>query len=281
MSRMFLRGAAALTFLFLGSSFASAFPVVNQVRTTATLSGALTGTVQYRLTDGGSLTTRNNTYALALSTRTTSGGTNQDGSISYGQITPSTIYRTYCMEITENLNQNAITTVIDRIPPGTADPRQSPLSVKTPSVAAMERAAWLVRYGEQLVGGTTHEKQAAVQLAIWEIVYDAGATAEGNINTINGTNAGFRVDSGFTATTLSNVETLLKLSWNEGTVRRHDGLGFYQNVTLNSSGTETVRLANGQNVLAAVPEPSTFAIAGLSGLAMLGLGLRRRKMARA
>lgn len=82
---------------------------------------------------------------------------------------------------------------------------------------------------------------------------------------------------------------MLAASWNgtPGDVKKYGALGFYQGVTLDSSGN-TVRLTNdqgtpitGQNVLAGVPEPSTFAIAGLSSLAMLGYGLRRRKMARA
>ncbi|MEW4568956.1 PEP-CTERM sorting domain-containing protein [Tautonia sp. JC769] len=48
-----------------------------------------------------------------------------------------------------------------------------------------------------------------------------------------------------------------------------------------AGGDETVRFLVNMKQVTLVPEPSTFAIAGLSGLAMLGYGLRRRKMARA
>lgn len=74
--------------------------------------------------------------------------------------------------------------MIDRIPPGTANPQQYPFDQVTPSVAALQRAAWIIQNGANAAGvnGTADQIAAGIQLAIWEIVYDVGTNAQGDVN---------------------------------------------------------------------------------------------------
>lgn len=290
------RGATALAVLLAGASVASAFPIVNKVQTTNTGPGQNGRVTVKSLTEDAFLINQNNNTALnnastsarQFSTTTTAGATDQGGN-TYAQYTPGRNYTTFCIEVTEFLTTSSVTTVIDKIPPGTANPNQVPFDQVTPSVASMQRAAWIIQNASTIATGTGAQIAAGIQLAVWEIVYDAGTDFQGNVNSLRSItigsetfDGGFKVESGFSTQAINNANALLAASWNgtPGDVKKFGALGFYQNSTLDANGN-TFKLANGQNLITAVPEPSTFAVAGLSTLALLGLGLRRRKMARA
>lgn len=294
MRAYFRQSMTALAVLLIGATVATAFPIQNFTATQApgTLgknqgatvkligaSGAL-GAGGLATSAGGFTTTTtrvdnsdppgspaNDGYTgnLAFTGSGTTTGSNT-GIHNYGT------YRTYCMELTGTLSTTAvgnlgITTKIEAVPPaGALIPQDGTLYVSD-SAAAAQRVTWMIaNAGNILTSAVVNSAagQAAIQLAIWEIMYDAGASNAGDVATgvfsIVGGAANNAITKGYAASLLSASVNRAGSGW----ILRQ-GIRFNDTVATNA-----------QTLITAVPEPSALAIAGLGALGFLGYGLRRR-----
>lgn len=199
-------------------------------------------------------------------------------------------YRTFCMELTETVltTDAGVRTTIETVPPvGHLDQNGNMYVSNSP--AALRRAAWVVAYAADIATGslgTLSDKvqQAAIQLAVWEIMYEAGTTSVGDV-------LGSVGDKFYTTTTKTDqaqaaarANQLLAASFGkvgQGFVLRQN-FGFnYKNLDAKTY----YKYGKGQDLLVGVklvvPEPSSLAIAALGLVGLCGHGWLRRRPNRA
>ncbi|WP_165229450.1 PEP-CTERM sorting domain-containing protein [Aquisphaera insulae] len=272
MTRLRLAAMSVAVVLF-SSSIASADPVNNVTNTSTSGSPGLSGSITGIASDNTVLY-NGGVSALAFSTHTT-GGYGGDSQILVGQN-----FRTFCIELTGGLVGDS-NTAIETVPPAAAPPNGYGY-VQGGADVILQRAAWVIyNAGSLLSGYSANIVAAATQLAVWDIIYDAGTLAQGDVSNFGNGSTGFKVNSGFTegsASAVTQANALLLASWNSGDVKLGEGIVFRQGITYNHTTGQYSSAANGQTIMAAVPEPSTFAIAGVGALGMLGYGLKRRKI---
>jgi hypothetical protein len=118
---------------------------------------------------------------------------------------------------------------------------------------------------------------AAMQLAVWNIVYDTDLTVSSGafrVSSVGGSNVVAKANAllAGAAGVTTNLYNVSLLSDNDYATVGKAGYQDYITASLNSGGS----CGLGNDVCNAVPEPSTFA---LMGLGMFGLVLRRRRKA--
>ncbi|GIW87725.1 MAG: hypothetical protein KatS3mg108_2049 [Isosphaeraceae bacterium] len=188
-------------------------------------------------------------------------------------------YRTFCMELTEAIRTSDakwMPTTIETVPPvGALDQNGSPYAPNSPDSA--RRAAWVIAYADTV--GTVQKanvENAAIQLAIWEIMYEAGTSATGDVTSgsifrASGSNAN-------QLAALARANELLAASYGQ------IGQGFVlrQNFRYDYAGPPGTyfKLGTGQDLLVGVkvlvPEPASLAVALFGAGGLLGYGARRR-----
>lgn len=188
-------------------------------------------------------------------------------------------YRTFCMELTETVQTNdskLLPTTIETVPPvGALDQNGSPYAPGSPDSA--RRAAWVIAYADTV--GTVRKanvENAAIQLAVWEIMYEAGTFAVGDVTSgsifrASGSNAN-------QLAALARANELLAASLGQV------GQGFVlrQNFRYDYAGAPGTyyKLGTGQDLLVGVkvlvPEPGSLAVALVGAVGLLGYGSRRR-----
>lgn len=112
------------------------------------------------------------------------------------------------------------------------------------------RAAWL--YNNYLPVASTNTTSAALQLAIWDVVYDDGDGLSTGI---------FRYTGGLNSTVATTANGYLAASAGKSSVAGY----------LKPTGTY------GQGMLTTVPEPGTLALLGFGLMSVAGLKFRRRR----
>ncbi|WP_165229453.1 PEP-CTERM sorting domain-containing protein [Aquisphaera insulae] len=313
--RCLLLAASSMAVIIHGASAASADPINNETQTTigTGLTGKITvvtgldrkGNPIYLKTSSGKDLQSTSVAAEAFSTRTTGGYSWTVGKTTYtnDQIYIGQTFKTFCIELSGRLTaSDDSNTAIESVPTAETGPNGVGY-VQGGATEVLQRAAWIVSNAESLLmsQGITSSAvvNAATQLAVWDILYDAGTTAKGNVLSFSNGTSGFEVDSGYglnnklgtdpknrydvTQDATAQANFLLTASWGDGNVQMARGIVFRQGVTYEPGNKKAdddgyyVKKA-GQTLLAAVavPEPSTFAIAALSACAVLGYGLRRR-----
>jgi hypothetical protein len=266
MARLLQRGSWAAVLILIGSTVATAFPINGTTTTTVNNDGSGAGTVSVRYGSGAG-----DVYSTAAGTTTFNTLVNSGGSLT------GAVFRTYCIELTQFVNlSNGLQTVIDSSPP--ALPPPDGVYYATPlTVGTLQRAAWIVHNATTAnYSGSAANIVAAAQLAIWEIVYDARDTATGDVTVFGSSSQGFLTNLAATDARVVLANKLLADSFG----KVYNGLVFRQGLVFNGGDpTDTAnysRVANGQTLLAAVPEPSSLAIAGLGTLGLLVYSRRRR-----
>lgn len=274
MNRNRRRGFAvlySLAVLALAASAATAdtYPIQNKTTTTAPGSlGAGQSVSIAGLHNGG-------VYAGGFTTTATSVDTSNGYSGSTLWLNGATV-RTYCMELTGTLQQSSnLTSRIEQIPPaGGLNPTNGSTYVANSDLAAQRASYVVAAYGEGV--GASAMVQAAVQLAVWNIMYVSGVTTQGDVTL--GTQ--FRVTSA-NSSTITLANQYLADSWNGGSVKYGQGFVVRQNVKYDGTANNPTGqdLIYGSSTTPAVPEPSSFAIAGLGSLGFLAYHWRRRRKA--
>lgn len=260
-------GLWAAGLILIGTTVASAFPINGKTTTIQNNDGTGAGTVSIRYGAGAG-----DVYTANVGTSTF------NVSVNAGDPYAGNTYRTYCIELTETVNLSSnLNTVIDTVPPALPPPDGGYYA--TPLTAGiLERAAWIVANATTAnYAGTASQIVAAAQLAIWEIIYDARDATTGNVLSFGSSSQGFLTNLGALDTRVVLANQLLADSFGKGSA----GLVFRQNVRYNggdpSDQASYTDLGGGQTLLAAVPEPSSLAIAALGALGMIGYARRRRR----
>lgn len=274
MNRNRRRGFAALcsmAVLALGASIAAAdtYPIQNYTTTTAPGSQGAGQSVSIAgLHTGG-------VYAGGFTT-TATGVDNTNGYSGSTLWLGGATVRTYCMELTGTLQQSSnLTSRIEQIPPaGGLNPTNGSTYVANSDLAAQRAAYVVAAYGEGV--GATAQIQAAVQLAVWNIMYESGIASQGNVT--SGTK--FYVTSA-NSTTIALANQYLADSWNGGDIKYGQGYVVRQGIKYDGTANNPTGqdLIYGSSTTPAVPEPSSFAIAGLGSLGFLAYQWRRRRKA--
>lgn len=122
--------------------------------------------------------------------------------------------------------------------------------LSTSELSHGDRAAWL--YNNYLPAASTNTTAAALQLAIWDVVYDDGDGLATGI---------FRYTGGLNATVGTAAGTYINASAGQTATAAY----------LKPTGTY------GQGMLTTVPEPGTLSLLGFGLLSVAGLKFRRRR----
>jgi hypothetical protein len=186
--------------------------------------------------------------------------------------TASNAFVAYCVEFTESFN--AGTNMSYSLVNGANYAFGSNPASTVDSFAISLRLGKLFTYLDGLANPVnTAAETAAVQLAVWEIIYEKPTGVDLSLDTVTGSNFFLTSDSPNRSTLLANANAYLNASAN--TVNTY---GVF--VLTRGGNQDWLMLERGGGGASSVPEPTSLALA-FGALGLLGVASRRRKGAKA